>query len=587
MAILRTHLVAFVLAGLIGQAVLASELPIVHGEPVRHAEKRVDAPLALVFPGLPESPDAAVLLRPIGSEKQLLLQQENAGGADQTKMLQVGVARNALNDAVPAPAFRLQWTALADGGRVTRFSLQSPGARALRLGLAVDILPDEAELRVQGAQDPRKAITLVAGREMREAASQQGVYWTPVTEGDRQLAELYLPPGVANRPVRLRIESASHLLTSASEKFSMSAGTGDAQACEQDVACIANPTPAFLDASRSVARLLFTRNGATFLCTGTLINSAVPGNQVPYLHTASHCINSQAVARTLNTFWFFEATYCGSKAPGNYRQLSGGATLLYGNADSDGALLRLNDRAPDGAYFSGWDPNTVEPGVFDITLHHPQGDLKKVSSGQVLEIAGGTDGGSGYITVAWIAGSTEPGSSGAGLFTLREGEYLLRGGLRGGGASCSNTGKPADPSNRDYFSRFDVDYGNFGALLAAAAAPMNDFTDLWWNADESGWGLSITQHADNRIFVLWATHGPDGRALWLSMPDAKWSGVAEVRGTLYESSGPGYSQPFDAARVGFNVVGEATLAFRDADNGTFAYLVDGVRGSKPITRLRF
>jgi len=29
---------------------------------------------------------------------------------------------------------------------------------------------------------------------------------------------------------------------------------------------------------------------------------------------------------------------------------------------------------------------------------------------------------------------------------------------------------------------------------AAASSTTTDYSDLWWNASESGWGLSITQH---------------------------------------------------------------------------------------------
>ncbi|MGZ5111497.1 MAG: trypsin-like serine peptidase, partial [Usitatibacter sp.] len=579
---LRKLSAATLLCGAVAQAAMAGALPVVHGEPVRSA-KAASAALSLLLPGAEEPPESTVRLLPLAQDKQLRLQQANAAVAGEPKLLQIGIGRDARYEAdAPAP-FRLKWITLADGGRAARFSLQSPGARALRLGLAFDGMPEEAQLRVQGAQDPRNLVMLARGREMREAAREQGIYWTPVTEGDRQFAEIYLPPGVAAQNLRVRIESASHLVTSAGDKFSKSTGVGASQSCELDVACISHPTEAFVNASRSVARMVFTSNGASYLCTGTLVNGAVPGSQIPFLHGASHCISSQAAASTLNTFWFFEATFCGAKSAGNYTQLAGGATLLYSNVASDGALLRLNDRAPEGAYFSGWDPNPVEAGMAAITLHHPAGDVKKASSGQILQLTFADPSSGSFAAVAWLSGSTEPGSSGAGLFVLRDGEYLLRGGLQGGSASCANSGSSATAANRDYFSRIDADYGSLKSLLGAPAVPANDYSDAWWNPKESGWGITIVQHPGDQAFVTWYTYDVDGRALWLVMPGGSWTGSAQLRGALYQADGPGYTQPFDPARVSLRVVGEAALDFVDAANANFSYTLNGVTGSKAIT----
>jgi hypothetical protein len=561
--------------------------PVVHGEPVRSATKAASKAAALLAPAHEDQPESTVRLLPLAQEKALNLQRASAGVADDTKLLQIGLARDARHEAESAAPFRLNWITLADGGQVARFSLQSPGARALRLGLALDGMPEEAQLRVRGAQDPRNVVLVTRGREMREAALRQGVYWTPVTEGDRQVAELYLPRGIAASSLRVRIESASHLVASPGDKFAKAGGVGASQSCQLDVACVSHPTEAFANASRSVARMVYTTNGASYLCTGTLVNGANPGSQVPFLHTASHCINSEAAASSLNTFWFFEATYCGGKSAGNYAQLSGGATLLYSNVATDGALLRLNDRAPEGAYFSGWDANPVERGMAAITLHHPAGDVKKASSGQVLDITFADPSAGSFAAVAWLSGSTEPGSSGAGLFVLKDGEYFLRGGLQGGSAACANSGNSATPANRDYFSRFDADYGSVKSLLGAAAAPIEDYTDAWWNPKESGWGITIVQHPSDQVFVTWYTYDVDGRGMWLVMPSGSWTGASELRGTLYQTNGPGYQQPFDPARVSLRVVGEAAFSFRDASNATFSYTLNGIAGSKPITRLRF
>ncbi len=35
-------------------------------------------------------------------------------------------------------------------------------------------------------------------------------------------------------------------------------------------------------------------------------------------------------------------------------------------------------------------------------------------------------------------------------------------------------------------------------------------SDLWWNPNESGWGLSLSHHGDS-LFAVWYTYGPDNR----------------------------------------------------------------------------
>jgi hypothetical protein len=59
-------------------------------------------------------------------------------------------------------------------------------------------------------------------------------------------------------------------------------------------------------------------------------------------------------------------------------------------------------------------------------------------------------------------------------------------------------------------------------------------------------------------------------------------------GTLYESRGPAFNAvPFPPGATIPAAVGSATLTFTDANNGTFAYTVNGIPQVKPITREAF
>src|SRR5205814_7198656 len=46
-------------------------------------------------------------------------------------------------------------------------------------------------------------------------------------------------------------------------------------------------------------------------------------------------------------------------------------------------------------------------------------------------------------------------------------------------------------------------------LFATGAAPSIDYTDLWWNPNESGWALAITQQA-RVMFLAWYVYDRAG-----------------------------------------------------------------------------
>ncbi len=471
----------------------------------------------------------------------------------------------------------LRWSP-APGGLVARLAIASPDALSLRVGLRVRELPAGSELRFQGARTDLPVLGPLGAEAILAASRRSGVYWTPVTDGESQSIEVWIPAGSDPARVRLALEGASHLQARAAERFAKSAGR-----CHEDVACVAGGNEALQRAARSVAKMVFTENGATYTCTGTLVNDAEAANQVPYFYTAAHCIDSQAAAASLNTFWFYEAPACGTKSAGAFKQLTGGASLLHANAATDAALLRLAELAPDGAWFSGWDATALSSGTAVVGIHHPQGEVKKVAMGLALAATAGA-GGESYATATWLGGSTEGGSSGSGLFSLSGGEYLLRGGLKGGSASCSVSGRPDDPANRDYYSRLDLEATTLSAWLTSGPTPLDDYTDMWWSPDEPGWGVSIVQHASNRTFVAWYAYDAQGRPTWMVSPDAQWRGATVLEGTLYRTTGSSPESAYDAAKYSATPAGTMRLDFAQDDTAGAQFTVDGRAIAKRVRR---
>ena len=468
---------------------------------------------------------------------------------------QIGIARAVPAHSSPAAMSALRWMPATDGSLAAAFTVSSPAAAALRVAIAVPGAPRGTRLGFARGE----------GEPFFEIADSAAVTWGPVIAGDSQLIQVMLPAGADPRQVRVVVDGVSHLVSDPSVAAPAIPGPKSAASCQQDVAC-APASEALSRAVRSVAKIVYTVNGNTYSCTGTLVNDAQAATQIPYVLTAKHCIDSPAAAATVNSFWFLEAASCGGKAGAQAVQLTKGARLLHAGTLSDMALIRLNEPAPAGAWFSAIDASPPSAGDTGVAVHHPSGGLKKVSSGRIVGAAEGTAG--RLVSMAWLAGSTEPGSSGSALFTERGGQYVVRGTLRGGSASCSNSGLVEDPANRDYYERLDADAAAIQSHLLAAAAPLEDYTDLWIVPGQPGTGISVTQHASNATFIVWFHYDPLGQPTWITVPGGTWTASDTFTGTLYRARRPG-------GAVAVEPAGMATFTFSARDRANVSYTLDG------------
>ncbi|MEO8506692.1 MAG: trypsin-like peptidase domain-containing protein [Betaproteobacteria bacterium] len=353
----------------------------------------------------------------------------------------------------------LAWIAAADGGRTARVEIASPGAAALRVALALSDPAFAISFRFAGAV-AIDAFGAYSARRVADDAGDGGQFWSPVLAGDVAIVELHAAAGAAIDDIVLSVPRISHLLAAGADLRSLppavmkASGIGAAGACNIDIACVTPANAAAQKLTKSVAKLQFVGDdGRAYLCTGTLLNDSIQ-SQTPYLLSASHCIGSAAIARTLNTFWFYDAVACNSTAQPQYVQLSGGAQLLGRSPDHDWSIVRLLDVPPTGTMFAAWRAEPLANGIVVASLHHPEGDLVKWSKGTVtgsLFIDDGFVFGS-FDEVVWNQGVTEAGSSGGALLTLAsDGSYYeVRGGLYAGISSC------ALPAYPDYFSRLET-----------------------------------------------------------------------------------------------------------------------------------
>ena len=409
---------------------------------------------------------ALVALEPI--DPSLISEAQAANALALLKAHMVGVGR-VVDDPV-ASASSMEWTR-ANGGSVARWEVSSPGAVGLRVELAAGALPRGFQVRFAGSADPSHVYGPFTADDFYPDSR---TFWSPVLDGSEAIVELFVPAGEPLAGLSLGITRVSHLFESPTQAKRLSE-IGASAGCSPDLVCESAGNAALANVGKSVAKMLFTlETGGSALCTGTLIGDT-SGSNTPYFYSAAHCIASQSVASSLTTYWFFDRASCGGPNPTSVTQRTGAATLLYRNATSDVVLLQLggNGTPPAGAWFAGWDATTIAL-LADLTgIHHPRGDLKKISRARMDRYEAPSGYGS-MIVPHWISGVTEPGSSGSGLFTSvgsPAAEYRLRGGLLGGTSEC---GAP-DAAMYDYYSRLDVAYtdANFRKWIDPPPPPNN------------------------------------------------------------------------------------------------------------------
>jgi len=129
-------------------------------------------------------------------------------------------------------------------------------------------------------------------------------------------------------------------------------------------------------------------------------------------------------------------------------------------------------------------------------------------------------------------------------------------------------------------------YTTAAPVCSEGATPGSNYQGLWWNPNESGWGVNLAQQADT-LFATWFTYDANGKGLWLVMSNGAKVAPGSYTGALYSTKGSPYDVAFDTRQLVVSLVGTATFTFSDPSNGTFAYTVNGIAGSKAITRQIF
>ena len=341
------------------------------------------------------------------------------------------------------------WTTLPDGTQLWQLNLQAQGAIALMVYYSDFYIPKDGKLFIYNA-----AKTQILGAYTHLTYPDGGRFATEFVAGDELTLEYVASPG--GEMPRIEIEAIGYgynHLTIQSGYVSLRRTSGS---CEVNINC--EEGDAWQNQKKGVCYMTQRINNSTYLCTGSLVNNTAQDLK-PYILTAQHCACDnnyiEASAEDLKQWVFYfhyELTGCANNtSPAVSKTIVGcrkvAATTT--NKESDGLLVLANTDIPAdyNVYYNGWDRRNT-PAKSGVSIHHPQGDYKKISTFYTPAIHytfKTSDGITGDTNAHWNVifdktingyGETEDGSSGAPLFNENK---LIVGTLTGGNSSCSNS----------------------------------------------------------------------------------------------------------------------------------------------------
>jgi len=122
-------------------------------------------------------------------------------------------------------------------------------------------------------------------------------------------------------------------------------------------------------------------------------------------------------------------------------------------------------------------------------------------------------------------------------------------------------------------------------LKASLSTVTDNYTDLWWNPEEPGWGINLN-HQGTTIFATLFTYDRDGKPMWLVASSVTRQPSGYWQGSLLRASGTRFdARPW--VPVALERVGTLDLQFESRDKATLSYSFDGVRVSRTIQRQVF
>jgi hypothetical protein len=330
-------------------------------------------------------------------------------------------------------------TSINDNGDVTYLlGISSDGAYGIGLNFGEFYLTDNATLYIYDEEQ-----TYFLGSLTSKNNKEDATFSTSIVKGEKIILELTVPQSELN-DIKLTIDSVIHDYTDILN-YHGTHNDSSREDCNTNVIC--SDGDEWRDQINGVVRVSM----GSGLCSASVVNNTA-NDRTPYVLFADHCVSGSAGSYV---FYFnYQSTSCAGSS-GSLNQSISGSTLLSQadiNSGPDYALLRISSDIPDSynPFYVGWS-NVSTPPAEAIGIHHPGGDIKKISFTSDNVAAGGT--GANFWEFRYDVGRVIPGSSGSPYFD---------GNKRQVGIASYIYTNYCDPSPDCYCSQqYDHGYGRF------------------------------------------------------------------------------------------------------------------------------
>lgn len=346
-----------------------------------------------------------------------------------------------------------KWMTLPDGQEIWQQVISLPDAKGIIVSYKDFYIPEGGKLFLYTADKSQ-----VIGAYTHNTNPGGGEFSTENLHQDEIILE-YVASTISDEKPRIELADVGYIY-----KASIwdDLDPGSSKSCHINVNCEEGND--WQKQKRGVVHMQMQFGRSWYVCSASLVNN-VRQDKTPYILTAEHCFvdgNTTANYNTSQYYFFYETKGCTGTQYETPQVLIGVTpkVIIPIKGGSDGALVELKTAIPEEweVYYNGWDATGVAA-TSGVVIHHPAGDLKKISTyTKTLRSEGNLEYEVGYPTAAnghWEVyyaqttngkGVTEGGSSGSPLFAQNG---LIVGTLTGGSSSCvrDSDGSPTSPDD--------------------------------------------------------------------------------------------------------------------------------------------
>ena len=377
------------------------------------------------------------------------------------------------------------WVNLNDGKRKWQLSISFPGAEALSFIFKEFKLGLNSKFYILDQEGNK-----ISADYSKENVMEDGRLHVALCEGDFMTLVLI---DDANTFSKINIDKVIYNYRSTG--FTRKEKINNSESCEVNVNC--SEGAEYKDEKQGIARVYVVSKYGAAWCSGSLVNNLAKDCK-PYFLTALHCAPSNYASNSDMLLWKFyfnyEASNCSNptKVGTLLSQFVDGCIRIADSDDNDGTAIQksdfllvqlgtlatesqvINQLKSFNSFWNGWDVTDLFS-LGAVGIHHPSGDIKKIStSTKLLETVSysGTTSNT-HWSVEWAKtlngnGVTEGGSSGSPLFHYNHGYSRIIGTLSGGASMCTAL------SAADYYGKMNYHWKSDGTNAVQQLQPFLD-----------------------------------------------------------------------------------------------------------------